>query len=543
MASQESSRGLDQARRLLRAPSRAWWGSLPLRVVGTTLIGTVLVLILGGWLLQQQAAAGIEKGKVASSLAEASTALDIIESSLRDSTVQASSTETMTRVALAAVERGSVGVQYHVLVSLPTSDIRTERLDPSSVSTSLRDTVQQAINATDSQLYSTSTQVRYLDGKTPTVPGIVVGAVVGSSGVTRYPVYFIFPMSQEESTLRVVQQALISTSLAVALGMIIIAYWVSRAVITPVRSARQAAERLASGQLADRMPVRGTDDLARLAVSMNYMASELQHRIRQLEELSRLQQRFVADVSHELRTPLTTVRLAADVIYDAHDSFPPLENRSAVLMRRELDRFEALLADLLEISRFDAGAAELTLDEQDLCELVRTEVDALRALAETRGVDLVLMAPETSCAADIDQRRFGRVLRNLLTNAIEHGEGRPVEIEVAVNQTAVAVTVRDHGVGFDANDSHNVFERFWRADRARARSLGGTGLGLAIAMEDVRLHGGNLTAWGRPMRGAQFRVTIPRRHGIPIASSPLLLVPRDLPRRRPVAKSIGRAEK
>jgi len=106
----------------------------------------------------------------------------------------------------------------------------------------------------------------------------------------------------------------------------------------------------------------------------------------------------------------------------------------------------------------------------------------------------------------------------------------------------VAVTVRDHGVGFDVNDSNNVFERFWRADRARARSLGGTGLGLAIAMEDVRLHGGNLTAWGRPMRGAQFRVTIPRRHGIPIASSPLPLVPRDLPRRRPVAKSIGRAK-
>ena len=153
------------------------------------------------------------------------------------------------------------------------------------------------------------------------------------------------------------------------------------------------------------------------------------------------------------------------------------------------------------------------------------------------------MTPETSCDADFDQRRIGRVLRNLLTNAIEHGEGRPVEIEVAGNQTAVAVTVRDHGVGFDASDSHNVFERFWRADRARARSLGGTGLGLAIAMEDVRLHGGNLTAWGRPMRGAQFRVTIPRRHGITIASSPLPIVPRDLPRRRPVAKSIGRAEK
>ncbi len=538
--SQESGRGLDQARRLLHAPSQAWWGSLPLRVVGTTLIGTLLVLVLGGWLLQQQAAAGIEKGKVASSLAEASTALDIIESSLRDATGPTSTTETITRAALAAVDRGSVGGQYQVLVSLPTSDIRTERLNPSSVSSALRRMVQDSVNSNEPQLYWTSTQVRYLDGSN-SVPGIVVGAIVGSPGASRYPVYFVFPMSQEESTLGVVQQALISTGLAVAVGMMVIAYWVSRAVITPVRSARQAAERLASGQLADRMPVRGTDDLARLAVSMNYMASELQHRIRQLEELSRLQQRFVADVSHELRTPLTTVRLAADVIYDGRESFPALENRSAVLMRRELDRFEALLADLLEISRFDAGAAELTLDEQDLCELVRTEVDALRPLAATRGVDLELTLPGGACGADIDQRRIGRVLRNLLTNAIEHGEGRPVEIEVATNQTAVAVTVRDHGVGFDASDSHNVFERFWRADRARARSLGGTGLGLAIAMEDVRLHGGNLAAWGRPMRGAQFRVTLPRDHGTTIASSPLPLVPRDLPRRRPVAKAIGRS--
>jgi two-component system sensor histidine kinase MtrB len=542
VASRESSRGLNRARRLLRAPIRAWWGSLTLRVVGTTLIGTVLVLALGGWLLQQQAAAGIVKGKVDSSQAEASTALDIFESSLRDSTVQGSATQSINRVAGAAVARGSVGDQYYVLVSLPTSDIRTERLDPSSVPSSLRLTVEQAINATDSRLFWSSTLVRYRDG-TDSVPGIVVGAVAGSSGPTRYPVYFVFPMTHEQSTLRVVEQALISTSLAVAIGMIIIAFWVARAVITPVRSARQSAERLASGQLSDRMPVRGTDDLARLAVSMNYMASELQHRIRQLEELSRLQQRFVADVSHELRTPLTTVRLAADVLYEAHDSFPALENRSAVLMRRELDRFEALLADLLEISRFDAGAAELTLDEQDLCELVRTEVDALRPLAATRGVELELMVPETGCGADFDQRRIGRVLRNLLTNAIEHGEGRPVEIEVAQNQTAVAVTVRDHGVGFDANDSHNVFERFWRADRARARSLGGTGLGLAIAMEDVRLHGGNLSAWGRPMRGAQFRVTIPRRHGTAIAASPLPLVPRDLPRRRPVAKPVGKGAK
>jgi two-component system sensor histidine kinase MtrB len=531
---------MSQARRLLRAPWRAWWGSLPLRVVGTTLIGTIIVLILGGWLLQQQAANGVLQGQVLASRAEASAALEIIETSLRNAAPgQAGSTETITRVAYTAVQRGAVGGQYHVIVTLPTSEILTERIDPASVPASLRQSVAQAGASGDSQLYETYTEVRYLD-ETESVPGIVVGATVGASGSIRYPVYFVFPMTQEQSTLRVVQRALFTTGLAVLFGMTVIAYWVSRAVITPVRSARQAAERLASGQLADRMPVRGTDDLARLAVSMNYMASELQHRIRQLEELSRLQQRFVADVSHELRTPLTTVRLAADVLYDSHEKFPPVEARSAVLMRRELDRFEALLADLLEISRFDAGAAELTLDERDLAEVVRSEVDALRSLAETRGVDLELRVPDIECNADLDQRRIGRVLRNLLTNAIEHGEGKPVEIEVSANETAVAVTVRDHGVGFDAGDSHNVFQRFWRADRARARSLGGTGLGLAIAMEDVRLHGGTLAAWGRPMRGAQFRVILPKRHGRPVASSPLPLVPRDLPRRRTGARTIGR---
>lgn len=537
---QDLGSGLDQARRLLRAPGRAWWGSLPLRVVGTTLIGTVIVLILGGWLLQQQAANGIKQGKVSSSLAEASAALEIVESSLRSAAPgQAGSTETITRVAFAAVQRGAIGGQYHVVVSLPSSEIHTIRLDPASIPSSLRASVIAAGSSGDTRLFSTSTEVTYLDG-TPSVPGIVVGATAGTFGAARYPVYFVFPMTQEQSTLRVFQQALITTGLAVLFGMIIIAYWVSRAVITPVRTARQAAERLASGQLTDRMPVRGTDDLARLAVSMNYMASELQHRIRQLEELSRLQQRFVADVSHELRTPLTTVRLAADVLYDSHDQFPPLEDRSAVLMRRELDRFEALLADLLEISRFDAGAAELTLDERDLTELVSTEVDALRSLAATRGVELDLRVPDNGCSAELDQRRIGRVLRNLLTNAIEHGEGKPVEIEVAANDTAVAVTVRDHGVGFDAGDSHNVFQRFWRADRARARSLGGTGLGLAIATEDVRLHGGTLAAWGRPMRGAQFRIILPRRQGHPVASSPLPLVPRDLPRRRTPSKAVGR---
>jgi two-component system sensor histidine kinase MtrB len=132
------------------------------------------------------------------------------------------------------------------------------------------------------------------------------------------------------------------------------------------------------------------------------------------------------------------------------------------------------------------------------------------------------------CTAEVDSRRIERIVRNLLVNAIEHGEGRPVDIWLDADDAAVAVAVRDHGVGFEASQAGQVFLRFWRGDPARARVIGGSGLGLAISMEDANLHGGWLTAWGRPGLGAQFRLTVPRRAGAILETSPLPLVPRDL---------------
>ncbi len=510
--------------RVLRVPSRVWWGSLPLRVVSTTLAGTVIVLLLGGWLLMQQASSGIQNGKRSSALAEASTAVESMEQALRDaSSGQSGSGDALTRVAFAAVQRGAVGGQYHVVVQGPVSDILTPGLDTSCIPERLRAQVAAAGETEGQSLFVSPAEVRYTDGR-PSVPGLVVGARVGASSSARYPAYFVFPMTQEAGTLRILQSALLTTGLVAMAALALIAYWVARQVMGPVRTARLSAERLASGELTERMRVRGTDDLASLAVSMNFMASELAHRIRQLEELSLVQQRFVSDVSHELRTPLTTVRLAADLIYDGRDQLAPVEERSAELMRKELDRFEALLADLLEISRFDAGAAELTADEIDVGRLVGTEVEALRPFAATKGSTVEVRSP-ADATAEVDSRRLGRVLRNLLTNAIEHGESRPVEVAVAVNETALAITVRDHGVGFEPADAQNVFHRFWRADPARARRVGGTGLGLAISMEDVRLHGGYLDAWGEPGGGAQFRVTLPRRQGVPMSRSPLPVAP------------------
>ena len=288
------------------------------------------------------------------------------------------------------------------------------------------------------------------------------------------------------------------------------------------------AERLSSGRLNERMRARGEDDLARLAKSFNEMADSLQTQIRQLEGLSRVQQRFVSDVSHELRTPLTTIRMAADLIHDSRTGFDPAVSRSAELLHNELDRFEELLADLLEISRFDAGAAALDSDLTDLRATVARAVQSAQPIADRWGSTITVSA-NGRCDAEVDARRVERILRNLIVNALEHGEGRPVEIALAVNATAAAVTVRDHGVGLRPGEGALVFNRFWRADPARARTTGGTGLGLAISLEDARLHDGWLQAWGEPGEGSCFRLTLPRHTGTPIAEAPLPLRPGDAP--------------
>jgi two-component system sensor histidine kinase MtrB len=302
---------------------------------------------------------------------------------------------------------------------------------------------------------------------------------------------------------------------------------VTRQVVTPVRMARRVAERLAAGMLQERLRVTGDDDLARLATSFNQMASNLQRQIRQLEELSRVQRRFVSDVSHELRTPLTTVRMAGDVLYDARDGFDGGTRRAAELLQTELDRFEGLLADLLEISRFDAGAAVLDLDDVNLVDVAHRVVDSTRPLADQHGVRVRVEAPRRPCLAEADVRRVERIVRNLVTNSLDHAEGGDVVVRVAGDQHSAALTVRDRGVGLAPGESAMVFNRFWRADPARARTSGGTGLGLSISLEDTHLHGGWLQAWGRPGEGALFRLTLPRRAGEPLRASPLPLVPPD----------------
>lgn len=366
-----------------------------------------------------------------------------------------------------------------------------------------------------------------LDGK-----GVRQYLVVGSPiplAFGRLGLYYLFPLTAEDNAANLVRTTVIVTGLALVLLLAVLAALTTRLVVRPVRLAARTAQRLSAGLLDQRMEVHGEDDLALLAASFNQMAENLQRQIVRLEEMSRLQRRFTSDVSHELRTPLTTVRMAADLLFTSRGGFDPEVARSAELLQAELNRFEDLLTDLLEISRFDAGFAVLDAEPTDLVPIVTRVTERFASLAFRAGVVLDVVVPAHGVIAEVDPRRVERILRNLIGNAVEHGERRPVRVRLAADDHSVAITIRDHGIGLAPGEEKQVFNRFWRADPSRARQTGGTGLGLSISLEDARLHGGWLEAWGQPGQGAQFRLTLPVHAGDRLTGSPLPLTPEDLP--------------
>lgn len=523
----------------LRRGLTFWRRSIQARVVASTLVLSAAVVGVVGWFLLQQTREGLLDQRVQAVVAEARTERD--EAATRLGSVPGTDVDASAQQADLIdpiIERGLTR-GFAVVLAGPIGDntgrieqrgTRSSRgLDTASVPASLEDHFQQPAGTA-----WTYTTIRTVDDAGLTLterPGVVVGTQVTLVADGRvYTLYFLFPLDEQQETLALVTRALLTAAVLLLVLVGGVTWLVTRQVVTPIRMARKVAERLAAGRLQERLRVSGEDDLARLATSFNQMASNLQRQIRQLEELSRVQHRFVSDVSHELRTPLTTVRMAGDVLYDAREDFDPVTSRAAELLQTELDRFEILLVDLLEISRFDAGAAVLDAEDVNLVDVAHRVVEATRALAAQRGIEVVVRAPDHPCLAEADARRIERVLRNLISNAIDHAGARDDEqivVEVAGDDHAAAITVRDFGIGLGPGESALVFNRFWRADPARARTSGGTGLGLAISLEDSHLHGGWLQAWGRRGEGAQFRLTLPRRVNAPLRRSPLPLVPSD----------------
>lgn len=503
---------------------QAWSKSLSLRIIATTFVVSTILVTVIGLVLINRVSSGILTSKELSSLTEASSAINdaqrVVTATDTGSGLPTLSVVVDTAVTSLAVRAGQSGLYDVLFLASPEISKQglpergTNLVSENSVSEELRTKVER----TDKLLWA-YTNIIYLDGRE--VPGLVAGAPIEINNVGTYSLFLLFPLDKEQETIGIIKSSVLATGIFLIFGLIILVWYLTRSVLSPVRKTADAAERLRMGLLHERVPVSGEDDLAKLAGSFNSMAASIQQQIGQLEQMSRMQKRFVSDVSHELRTPLTTVRMAADVLYESRDQYTGETARAAELLSTQIERFEILLSQLLEISRFDAGAADLSLTSINIKDLIEKTAESLSALLVKQETPVVITGEAPNI--EVDTRRIERVLRNLISNASEYGQGQTIEIEIGSDDEALAVVVKDNGSGLKPGESSLVFNRFWRADPARARTTGGTGLGLAIALEDARLHSGWLDAWGAPGKGTMFRLTLPRDANKTINKSPLAI--------------------
>lgn len=500
--------------------------SLSLRIALSITATAIIVLTVSSVVVSSQLTDSMFETRRVVVLEDASVRFSSARSSLEQST--ASSPDQVQEVARQIVENiqfsaAGAGAVSAVLLRSPeaSSVVRINEIIPANsaaiISDELRQAVQHSGQAHWQSILIPATETR------PEAPGIITGTQVILPRAGAHELYIVYSLAADQAmvytTLQVLTIAVLPIVLLLPFGVFFGVYQLLR----PVRRTAEAASGLAAGNLDTRVPVEGNDEMARLGHAFNDMAASLQRQISEYDELSQLQQRFVTDVSHELRTPLTTIRMAEEMIWDERDELTPSGRRSAELLHGQVERFESMLADLLEISRHDAQSALLEAESTDMRSIVSKVVEANAELAKRLGVEVRVHQPEERCAAEVDARRMERVLRNLLVNAIEHADGSAVDIHLAGTDTGVAVRVRDYGVGMTEETAARVFDRFFRADPARARTTGGTGLGLSIAAEDVHLHNGLLSAYGEPGKGASFLMVIPRRVSEDPGPSPLAI--------------------
>jgi two-component system sensor histidine kinase MtrB len=502
-----------------------WRRSLQLRVIVSTLTLSLIVITILGVVLTSQITDRLLDAKINAAVEEMDRARNTVENQLAGMHDSGTQQQRLADARDALSNRGGTGQSIgaagsfdsalSIVGGTPLQQISTGPIQ--EVPAELRRFVER--NQVSYQFATVSDADGY-HGRS-----LIIGSP--SAEIPTLQIYLIFPLANEERSLSLMRGTMLIGGIVLLVLLAAITALVTRQVVLPIRSAARIAGRFADGRLKERMLVRGEDDMARLAQAFNEMAESLSNQITQLEEFGNLQRRFTSDVSHELRTPLTTVRMAADLIHSSSDDLDPALARSAELLVTELDRFEGLLNDLLEISRHDAGVAELQVESLDVRMCARAAISTVRHLAKEAGVEVVIDLPEEPLVAEVDPRRVERVLRNLLANAIDHSEGKPVLIRMRGDliANAMAVIVRDQGVGLRPGEEKLVFNRFWRSDPSRMRRSGGTGLGLSISVEDANLHEGKLEAWGEAGIGASFRLTLPLVRGKKLGPSPLPLEP------------------
>jgi two-component system sensor histidine kinase MtrB len=503
--------------------------SLAIKVIFSTVLLSLVVTGITGSVLNTQLSAGVKDVNLSSALVEARSTIftaeyrfllaqgekDSVVQKVVDDVISSATTLTSNENAREVVFLRSPGNTRE-----NNYEIASNLLDPASIPSTLSERVRK-----NPDLVYQYTNMNYLTGTR--IKGLAIGQKVQIPNAGQYEMYIIFSLANQEKTLDLISRSLFLGGFILLLLVALITWLVVRQVVSPVREAALIATEFTAGDFRKRLKVESQDEISTLGLAFNDMAESIEKQIARLENLSRVQQRFVSDVSHELRTPLTTLRMASEVIYSTKETFDPIVARSAELLVAQLDRFEKLLEDLLEVSRFDAEVAVLEAVDFDMVQLVQRCADDLGLVAKERKTEIYVNSSEPVIMIKADIRRVERILRNLLANAIDHSEELQIDVRLVASDHDVAVGVRDYGIGLDENALTRVFDRFWRADPSRARTRGGTGLGLSIALEDARLHNGELEAWGRPGRGSHFVVTLPRNTWESIEARLIKLQPED----------------
>lgn len=493
-----------------------WASSLRLRVAAIILLGGLLVTALVGVLITSQLSTSVFQQATTSYVEEFSADANNAQSNFSASAAPTTGqTQQVANDLVAKMYDPNRGLLGSVLVrSQGQAASANQIVEPASTPTLRKLITPELKSAVENSKNVAWQSVKLSLPSGDLVPGVLMGTSIYIPNSGEYEFYAAFSLETQQNLLRTTQRVLAGAMLVFGVLIGLLTYAVLRLVLRPVREASLNAQHLADGEFDTRMEVKGSDELAQLAKSFNQMAASLEDQFTKLERMSALQTNFVSAVSHELRSPVTTMRMAGQLLYDKRDELPPLLKRSAELQHDQVINLESMLVDLLEISRYDAGAMALATEETDLGLMVRKIVAALDPLAVDNGV-IVRINLQGETTAEVDTRRVERIVRNLIVNALEHAEGKPVTVSIVGNDTAVAVEVRDRGVGLSDEQAEHVFDRFWRADSSRVRKTGGTGLGLTIAREDALLHSGSLEAAGMLGVGAVFLLTLPKTPGVP----------------------------
>ncbi len=512
-------------RKFLRGLYAFFRRSLQARWVAATVILSTFALVSVGGFLSYSIGSGLFETRQQQILAEAHRAVVEVQNTFTASA--SADTETLQGLMNTVIpnleSKSSSSSRNVALLRSPGQSTGQYLQSPVSLgldASLIPDSLRTAVRSHPSKLVYKSVS---LPIGADTHPGLIVGAHMEIPVAGAYELYLVYDLGSAQETLDFVQRTLFFGGMALILLIGAVSFYVTGRIVSPMRKAAEISAQLAAGDLEPRMEVSGDDVIAALGSSFNTMADSMKSKIEQLSKLSQMQQVFVSDVSHELRTPLTTIKLSAELLQARAEELSPAAVRNLEKLASQISRFESLLADLLEISRFDALGVVGDFEVEDLNGVVGLSLAHIQPLADSKGSNLEVIIPNGPVHAEFDPRRIERVLRNLLSNAIEHGEGKPIRIEVGQNATAVAVTVTDFGVGMTPSQVARVFDRFWRADPARKRTTGGTGLGLSIALADTKLHNGWLQLVSSPKKGTTFRITLPRKQNVLFTQSPLPL--------------------